>query len=363
MGFWLRLFVVVFTVFLSGNAFANERGKTTEFSAVMQKFNKEYKARNYNAALEYAERAYVLSRELFRQGHFFRFMATSQYGQTLEKLGNPEYLEINEEALGSLGNNFAPDSPALFEIYYSQALGYAKRAESEKAIFYLSKVEDIYKTHHVENRLLMAAILKVQAALNTAEGSFEDAEEKYQQIYEISIEVFGEDDSKTYVPYLDIGKLYLARKKYSEALFYFTRAHEVFTKNLPERDTRLQNSHAFLVQTYELLGQREKATEHCIAIAKANPSEKVDTFKPIFWSEPDYPQELVHEGEEGSVVFSFTIDEAGMVRDIEMVEGSKAFEKAAREAVERFRYAPAIQDGKPVATHDVKHKITFELEN
>jgi outer membrane biosynthesis protein TonB len=98
---------------------------------------------------------------------------------------------------------------------------------------------------------------------------------------------------------------------------------------------------------------------------------------------PRYPSVMLNSGQEGYVVFSFTVDEEGYVREPEVIEESdfrymsgrrtgssmsvpardRSFRVAAQEAVERFRYAPRFEDGKPVATAGVKTRITFKLED
>lgn len=140
---------------------------------------------------------------------------------------------------------------------------------------------------------------------------------------------------------------------------------------------------ALLVQNYELDGKSELATPYCVAIGEANAAEQGDDYLPLFRMAPRYPSVMLNSGQEGYVVFSFTVDEQGYVRDPEVIEESdfrymsarrtgssmsvsardRSFRVAALEAVERFRYAPRFENGKPVATTGVKTRITFELED
>jgi len=140
---------------------------------------------------------------------------------------------------------------------------------------------------------------------------------------------------------------------------------------------------ALLVQNYELDGKSELATPHCVAIGAANAVQQGDDYLPLFRMAPRYPSVMLNSGQEGYVVFSFTVDEEGYVREPEVIEESdfrymsgrrtgssmsvpardRSFRVAAQEAVERFRYAPRFEDGKPVATAGVKTRITFKLED
>jgi periplasmic protein TonB len=67
-----------------------------------------------------------------------------------------------------------------------------------------------------------------------------------------------------------------------------------------------------------------------------------------------YPQSLLEQGVEGTVVLHLFVDANGaVVRDSTRVaesSGYPAFDSAAVSAVPRFHYAPAVRDGTPVAT-------------
>lgn len=140
---------------------------------------------------------------------------------------------------------------------------------------------------------------------------------------------------------------------------------------------------ALLVQNYELNDKSELATPHCLAIGAANALQQGPDYLPLFRMAPHYPSVMLNSGQEGYVIFSFTVDEEGYVRDPEVIEESdfrymsgrqtgssmsvpareRSFRIAAEEAVEGFRYAPRFENGKPVATEGVKTRITFELED
>ena len=117
-----------------------------------------------------------------------------------------------------------------------------------------------------------------------------------------------------------------------------------------------------LVRIYEELGMRDEATKHCIEVAKANPSEIIDPYQLIFTSMPEYPSRMLAELKTGTVVLKYTVTAEGLVENIELVSGESEFAKSAIEWMKKVRYAPAIQDGMPIATHGVTRKVTYELE-
>lgn len=85
---------------------------------------------------------------------------------------------------------------------------------------------------------------------------------------------------------------------------------------------------------------------------------------PLVRIEPDYPMNARQRGIEGWVVVEFTISTAGTVRDAEVVasEPGTIFDKAAVQAVRKWKYQPKIKDGKPIERAGVKVRLDFEME-
>ncbi|RDJ00414.1 energy transducer TonB [Dyella solisilvae] len=77
---------------------------------------------------------------------------------------------------------------------------------------------------------------------------------------------------------------------------------------------------------------------------------------------PRYPTTAVRANQEGWVEVAFTITPEGNVDDVKVVDAEPrhVFDSAALEAVKRWKYQPATQDGAPVASQD-KRRIVFKL--
>jgi protein TonB len=86
---------------------------------------------------------------------------------------------------------------------------------------------------------------------------------------------------------------------------------------------------------------------------------------PLVRIEPDYPMQARQRGIEGWVVLEFTISTAGTVKDVEVVasEPGTVFDRAAVQAVRKWKYNPKILDGKPVERSGVKIRLDFEMES
>ena len=86
---------------------------------------------------------------------------------------------------------------------------------------------------------------------------------------------------------------------------------------------------------------------------------------PLVRIDPDYPMQARQRGIEGWVVVEFTITTAGTVKDPTVVasEPGNVFDKAAINAVRKWKYNPKVQDGRPVERPGVKVRLDFEMEN
>lgn len=76
---------------------------------------------------------------------------------------------------------------------------------------------------------------------------------------------------------------------------------------------------------------------------------------------PLYPQAAKDNKKEGSVILNVLIDEKGIVRQVEVIESEEIFKKEALLAMKRFKFSPALVNGKPVAVK-IRYVINFKLE-
>ena len=85
---------------------------------------------------------------------------------------------------------------------------------------------------------------------------------------------------------------------------------------------------------------------------------------PIVRVPPQYPMRASERGLEGWVVVEFTITATGTVRDVVVIaaEPPRIFDRAAIQAVEKWKYRPRVVDGVAVERTE-RTKVTFELED
>ncbi|WP_243039119.1 energy transducer TonB [Dyella sedimenti] len=128
-------------------------------------------------------------------------------------------------------------------------------------------------------------------------------------------------------------------------------------------DQRAAQARQAQQQAAEALRQQQSAPANAAASAVAASSGSA-THGPVLVRNvnPRYPTAAVRSNQEGWVEVSFTITPEGNVDDVKVIDAEPrhVFDRAAVEAVSRWKYDPATKDGTPVATQD-KRRIVFKL--
>ena len=79
---------------------------------------------------------------------------------------------------------------------------------------------------------------------------------------------------------------------------------------------------------------------------------------------PEYPDRALNDRIAGTVTVQYTVDKKGYTKDVRVVESTPQgmFDRAATDAIRRWRYRPAKYNGQPVEV-PVRTRIRFELPN
>jgi protein TonB len=84
---------------------------------------------------------------------------------------------------------------------------------------------------------------------------------------------------------------------------------------------------------------------------------------PLVRVEPQYPPQAARRGLEGWVQVRFTISTAGSIKDAVVVKSSHGvFERAAIQAVNKWKYQPQMKEGKAVEAPGIEVVLRFEMD-
>jgi TonB family protein len=79
---------------------------------------------------------------------------------------------------------------------------------------------------------------------------------------------------------------------------------------------------------------------------------------------PEYPDHALTDRVGGSVTVQYVVDKQGKTKDVQVIESDPrgVFDRAATDAIRRWRYRPAKYNGQPIEV-PVRTRIRFELPN
>ncbi len=118
--------------------------------------------------------------------------------------------------------------------------------------------------------------------------------------------------------------------------------------------------------------------ENCRVCAETGPSAAPQTDKPenkakqqgdsaaeaIIKIMPLYPRDAWTNDIEGDVTIEFNVSATGIVEQIKVIKSTNpVFITTSIDAISRFRYAPAHQDGVDIAASGVREKFEFRIPN
>lgn len=333
-----------------------------EFTAAFHGYREAVAASEYGKAVEYAEKARQLGKRAFPDDARLQATLALNHGFALSKNNsNTQAYETLKEAREFVSQAFGRDSEYLVQV---ETL-LLNNAPDGSARRHLTELLKAARRHYAEDSDLMAGLKLIGGSKvwwdPRAKGLLGEAAATYARL--------GQPDRQAHAQFW-IGKIQIGRGKFRSAAETMTQVVELLP---PDHSTALM-ARANLVEAYEELGERDRATEHCLAIGQTVPWNGAADYQPLFKRPPTYPRSALANRREGYVLVEFTVDEMGFVRDptvleakagrslVSVGEGYTAdFETAAVDAVRKFRYAPRYVDGEAASVDGVRNRVVFQL--
>jgi len=334
---------------LSFNTSANSAETlNNQFKTSYYSYQDAVKNNDVDAQFKYAKEAYQLGINLYgdtdiNTANLALILAKQHLNKKHKKQANPLLLNT----LNIFKNEYGSNSTELAEIYIllGQSLPYKKR---NKSIDYYLEAIDIAEDNEKEHPSFNAQI-QLEAGIGLlSQGSRKSHVILTAQKY--FTENYPKNDKRVVNANFYAGKYYLTRKKYNKAVKYLQANLSVFESIEGATHPLELNTHAFLINALEKSNKSDEATKHCIAIGSMTPWDDSQEARPLFRVEPKYPTDYARRGKSGWVIIGFTISDFGTVKETKILnsKGGSGFEKSSLAALEKWRYAPKFEDGKPV---------------
>ena len=125
-------------------------------------------------------------------------------------------------------------------------------------------------------------------------------------------------------------------------------------QSTPERASSVESSSMSKTSSYESRCKHNELNDGGATNNLATPIVRV---------EPRYPISAARNGISGHVVMEFDISEQGTPVNINIIESNPkaVFDMEAKNALQKWRYKPAIKNGKAVTSKCLSITLTFKL--
>ena len=354
---FLRLSVVSIFVSQMANAVPTDTDPAG-FSHAYQEYNQAVKANNQTDIITYARQAYELGAVKFGVDSLDSAKLAINWanaiveqskqknsGRVVQDNQVEKAQQLFEFALGVYRQQLTENDIDIIDPLIGVAQTTADDAYANKVLF--EAIEIAQKSDHE----LTVAEVKTLAFYRLTGTEFYTRTVRNFAVdaYEIYVRKLPENAIKRVNATYLYGALNEAMGKHTKAIDALVEVIKQY-QALPYSHPHELRAHALLVDIYQKRGQRDKATEHCVAIGKMTPWSEQQEQTPLFRTPPDYPMSYVSRGKSGWVKLQFTVDEQGFVQSPQVLEskGGSLFEKESIEALSQWRYAPKFVDGKPV---------------
>lgn len=373
------IWVVFALVFLQASTFASESvTENTEVenqeqktpSAVSQ-FNKAIigsregvDLRNYRMALKYSNMALMLADEVLTSkpkqlaalnyNHGVLLYKANQYEESSKQL--KKVLTHYEDLYGKEGIELQP-----LILQLALASGRDSQPSSKR---YFKRAFKLTELHYGNPSSEYAKLLIKEGMLLNSYFSYRKGKKSLIKARQMALALEGESSQLAGWASFNLGKLALARREWDASSDHLlTALHSFELPDKPSNQIEL-STHAFLVQAFSEQDEQALATRHCLAIGRMTPFTPDQDFLPIYKKQPKYPKKALRAGLSGWSIVEFDVDEQGFVRDPRVLhKSSETFDTTSVEAALNFRYAPAFQNGKAVATKNIQNRIVYTIAN
>jgi len=309
------------------------------FKKAYQEYNTAVESKDWPAALKAADKSLAEGLAIFNPDGQNIANLRFNYARELERAGDAaraadqlkQCLAANKKMHGEnsdevltdlmeLGKVVAPTDGAAAEGYFTRAMAIVDAGDNEALQSSLK---------------LTAGITMVQNNRSDAATPWLEAAHKYY------LKTFGEKDGRAGLSALSLGRIYASSGDNEDARKVLEGALPAFAANDPVSRKFNSQTRRVLVNVLESMGLRDAATPHCVAIALADADGAA--------ADPELLRRVKGAQISGSFDVSFSVDERGIPADVQVTKSTnKPLNSKVIEWVSNWRYAPAIEKGKPV---------------
>ena len=296
--------------------------------------------------------------------------------ELLEKQAYADAARLFDEAIESRRSEQNSGSLAVVHLLLPAAKAHAGLGQERRVNAYFDAAIDLLESPSSEDKTdLIAEAFSARQEIGSLSSS-KTRSRQLVEIYDIASEVLGDKDLRTASMATELGLSLAYKGQQDEAVIYLDQAYSIL-KGASFVDPDEIGSELLSLGAANVLVDRAETADELVGIAVAIGASTEEPV-PIYRAPPVYPSDCLAKGISGEVSMAIAVDNTGRVSDVRVTElhswrGRKereandrscgrGLEKAAQDAVSRFRYIPKLEQGAMVGSEGVTTTVSFVVE-
>lgn len=329
----------------------------SDFREAYQRYQQAISIADTTAALKAAEQSYKLGSKLYGKNHINAAKLGVNYAALLND--KEEYKKAKKVLKGKLAimeSQFDDNAIDMIAPLIELARAEFKPNKPEKSLAYFERVGSII-SH--QNYPVFRANKNVEIATMLMHlGGQEHARAYYEAAHRDYLTALQPEDARLGRSSFQMAMLAIQEREFEDAADYLGAALVSFDQdgqmNDAERSTR-----ELMVDVLSRTQRHDEANPHLQALGEFDDGPSTPLFRVPLGLDRDQFRKVIGK----SIEITFTVDANGFVVDPQIVDSnSDTLNDKALAAIAKFRYAPRFEDGKPVATTNVRHTFDYSKE-
>ena len=361
----ILVLITLFTISFGASTNAQDQNEQAIIANAATKFLILSSQEKWLEAKPFVQQAYELGSAIYAESDPLFGPIAYHYGAVQIALKDASSLLPLTQAKNNYVQNLGSDSLQLIPVLSDLTSAHILAGNFEQAESNLDRAIELASDEYGEDSTMVASLCSRAGKAFSEAGNYPLALELQDQAHDIYLGVLGSTSRTTAeVAYQQSESFRLNQNRYGQVTFL---KKTIDSCDQPEKPkTEFERSvHRKLIEAYQALDKPKRATKHVLALATSSAYQ--DQLEPTLLVKAN----VTYSGRgdktklNGFVLLKFEVDAEGMVQNISLIEleGERKLVKLAIEALEDYRYIPAVRDNKAVETKDLETKIVFRWDS
>lgn len=356
--------IAIITVNFAATASAQDQNEQAIFATATTKFLVLSSQEKWLEAKPFVQQAYELGQTIYADSDPLFGPIAYHYGAVQVALRDPSSLEPLTQAKNNYQQHLGEDSLQLIPVFSGLASAHILAGNFDSAEEYVDQAVKLASKEYGDDSTMVANLSSRAGKEFSQAGNYALALKLQDQAHEIYQGVLGPTSTRTGLEAYQLSESFRLNKNLYGQVTFLKKTIDTFKlPSVAETDFE-RTVHTKLIEAYQSLEKPKRATKHVLALASSSVYQ--DRAEPtlLVKANATYLGRGDNTKFEGFVLLKFDVDSKGLVQNIDLLEhdGDRKLVRLAIDALNGYRYIPAVRDNKAEDTNGLETKIVFKWD-